>query len=183
MKTLLARTRAEWREWLAAHHDSVSEIWLIFPKRHTGEATLSYEDSIEEALCYGWVDSLVKRLDAERFARKFTPRQADSRWSTLNRRRYAKMKELGLLAAPGLERAPTRRSGDATRPSLAAIPPYLEKELKANPRAWQNFQNLAPSYRRLYIAWVDSAKRDDTKQKRLREAVQRLAAGHKLGLK
>ncbi len=183
MKTLTVRTRAEWRAWLAAHHDSVSEIWLVFPKRHTGKTTLTYEDSIEEALCFGWVDSLVKRLDNDHFARKFTPRKLDSRWSTLNRRRYEKVKALGLLAPSGVERAPTVRSGDAPRPSLAVIPPYLEKALRANGRAWRNFEQLAPSYRRLYIAWVESAKRDETKQKRLREAVARLAAGQKLGLK
>ncbi len=183
MKTHTVRSRVEWRAWLAAHHNSVSEIWLIFPKRHTGEKSLTYEDAIEEALCFGWVDSLVKRLDADRFARKFTPRKPGSRWSTLNRRRYEKVKKLGLLAAPGLERAPTGRSGDAPRPSLTEIPPYLEKALRAHARAWQNFERLAPSYRRLYVAWVDSAKREETREKRLREAIERLAAGQKLGLK
>ncbi len=183
LKTLDVRSRQQWRSWLEAHHDSEPEIWLVFYKRHTAEESLSYDDAVEEALCFGWVDSIVRHLDADRFLRKFTPRKADSRWSTINRRRYARLKARGLLAAPGLERPPTDRSGDAPRPSVSVLPPYFEKELKRNARAWRFFEKLAPSYRRAYIGWVDSAKREETKAKRLREAVGLLAAGKKLGLK
>jgi uncharacterized protein YdeI (YjbR/CyaY-like superfamily) len=144
---------------------------------------MSYDDAVEEAICFGWIDSIIRRLDDDRYARKFTPRKADSKWSTINRRRYAQLKERGLLAAPGLKRAPTSRSGDAPRPSLDAIPTYIEETLKSVPRAWRTFTELAPSHRRAYIAWIDSAKRDETKQKRLREAVALLAEGRKLGLK
>jgi uncharacterized protein YdeI (YjbR/CyaY-like superfamily) len=183
IKTLEVRSRQEWRRWLSEHYDSQSEIWLVFRKGHTDMTSLSYIDAIEEALCFGWVDSLVKRLDDARYARKFTPRKADSKWSTINRRRYADLKSRGLLAAPGLERAPTNRSGDAPRPSDTAIPSYIEERLKADPRAWQYFKQLAPSYRRMYIGWIESAKREETKEKRLREALSLLAAGKKLGLK
>jgi uncharacterized protein YdeI (YjbR/CyaY-like superfamily) len=182
-QTLEVRSRQEWRKWLSDNYDSQSEIWLVFRKPHTGATSLSYIDAIEEALCFGWIDSLVKRLDDARYARKFTPRKADSKWSTINRRRYAELKSRGLLAAPGLERAPTSRSGDAPRPSATAIPSYIEKRLKADPRAWQYFEQLAPSYRRAYIGWIESAKREETKEKRLREALSLLAAGKKLGLK
>lgn len=177
------RSRQAWRQWLKKYWDSKPGIWLVFHKRHTGVDTLSYDDAVEEALCYGWVDSIIKRLDDDRYARKFTPRKADSRWSTVNRRRYASLKKRGLLAAPGLQRAPTGRSGDAPRPSVVRLPPYLEKALKKNARAWKNFQGLAPSYRRNYIGWIDSAKRQETRDKRLREAIGLLAAGEKLGLK
>jgi uncharacterized protein YdeI (YjbR/CyaY-like superfamily) len=183
VKTLEVRSRQEWRRWLSEHYDSQSEIWLVFRKGHTNISSLSYIDAIEEALCFGWVDSLVKRLDDARYARKFTPRKADSRWSTINRRRYADLKSRGLLEAPGLERAPTSRSGDAPRPSSTAIPSYIEERLKADPRAWHYFEQLAPSYRRMYIGWIESAKREETKEKRLREALSLLAAGKKLGLK
>ena len=177
------RSRQEWRTWLQEHYDSEPEIWLVFHKQHTSEASISYDDAVEEALCFGWIDSLVKRLDDDRYARKFTPRKPDSRWSTINRQRYADLKARRLLAAPGLERAPTSRSGDAPRSSASAIPSYIENELKANARAWEYFGRLAPSYRRLYVGWIDSAKRDETKEKRLREAISLLAAGKKLGLK
>jgi uncharacterized protein YdeI (YjbR/CyaY-like superfamily) len=186
IKTLEVRSRQEWRKWLSDNYDSQSEIWLVFRKRHTGHigvTSLSYIDAVEEALCFGWIDSLVRRLGDARYARKFTPRKADSKWSTINRRRYADLKSRGLLAAPGLERAPTNRSGDAPRPSSSAIPSNIEERLKANPRAWLYFEQLAPSYRRAYICWIESAKREETKEKRLREALSLLAAGKKLGLK
>jgi uncharacterized protein YdeI (YjbR/CyaY-like superfamily) len=183
IKTLDVRTRREWRRWLGEHHDSDSEIWLIFHNRHTGVRALSYDDAVEEALCYGWIDSLVRRLDDFRYARKFTPRKADSKWSAANRRRYADLELRGLLAAPGLNRAPTGRSGDAPRPSLSEIPSYIEQSLRTNPSAWKCFKQLAPSYRRAYIGWIDSANREQTKERRLREALSLLAAGKKLGLK
>jgi uncharacterized protein YdeI (YjbR/CyaY-like superfamily) len=183
VKTLEVRSRQEWRKWLSDNYDSQSEIWLVFRKRHTDVASLSYIDAVEEALCFGWIDSLVKRLDDARYARKFTPRKAESKWSTINRRRYADLKSRGLLAGPGLERAPTSRSGDAPRPSASAIPSYIEEQLKADPRAWQYFEQLAPSYRRAYISWIEAAKREETKEKRLREALSLLANGKKLGLK
>lgn len=183
IETLDVRNRREWRAWLKKHHDSLTEIWLVFHKRHTGKKTLSYDDAVEEALCYGWIDSILRRLDDDRYARKFTPRKAESRWSTINRRRYTDLKSRGLLEAPGLERAPTKRSGDAPRPSVSKLPSYIEKALKARPRAWKNFKELAPSYRRAYIGWIDSAKRQETREKRLREALALLAAGKKLGMK
>ncbi len=183
LETVEVQDRPEWRKWLGEHFDSSSEIWLVFHKRHTGVESISYDDSVEEALCFGWIDSLVRRLDDDRYARKFTPRKADSKWSTANRRRYADLKSRGLLAAPGLTRAPTGRSGDAPRPSVSALPPYIEETLKTVPRAWQFFNQLAPSYQRAYVGWIDSAKRAETKEKRLREALGLLASGEKLGLK
>ena len=114
MKTFLAQTADQWREWLDEHHDSESEVWLIFHKLHTGVASIRYADALDEALCFGWVDSLVKRLDDRRYARKFTPRRADSRWSTTNRRtkdtlpsatrRYSRVQ----LCATALRRLPRR---------------------------------------------------------------------------
>jgi uncharacterized protein YdeI (YjbR/CyaY-like superfamily) len=183
LKTLEVRTRKGWRKWLEKNHSSESEIWLVFYKQHTGEKSIDLGDAIDEALCFGWIDSLVRRLDDARYARKFTPRKPDSRWSTINRRRYAELKAQGLLAPAGLERPPTERNGDAPRPSITALPSYMKQELKANPRAWQFFEQLAPSCKRAYIGWVDSAKREETKQKRLREMIGLLTAGKKLGLK
>jgi uncharacterized protein YdeI (YjbR/CyaY-like superfamily) len=183
LETLDVRSRSQWRRWLWKHHDSVTEIWLMFHKRHTGEKCIPYEDAVEEALCFGWIDSLIKRLDDDRYARKFTPRKPDSRWSTINRRRYTKLKTEGRLAAPGLVRAPTAKNGYAPRPRILTGTSYMQKALKADARAWANFQELSPSRRRAYIGWIDSAKRDETKQKRLREAIGLLAAGKKLGLK
>src|ERR1043166_3898342 len=110
MKPLRVRTPDQWRDWLAGHHASESEVWLVFHKRNTGVASVDYQDALDEALCFGWVDSLVKRLDDRRYARKFTPRRPDSRWSAANRKRYAELKASGRLKPAGLNRAPTDRS-------------------------------------------------------------------------
>jgi uncharacterized protein YdeI (YjbR/CyaY-like superfamily) len=169
----------QWRAWLRKNHNSVNEIWLVF--RKGGAAAVAYEDAICEALCWGWVDSLIKRLDEERYARKFTPRKADSRWSTINRRRYEKMKAQGLVQKAGLERPPGGKSGDA--PKVEGLPGYIEKGLKTDARAWGEFQRIPPSHKRQYVGWIDSAKKEETKEKRLHEAIERLAKGEKLGLK
>jgi uncharacterized protein YdeI (YjbR/CyaY-like superfamily) len=183
MKTVEAHTSAQWRAWLAKHQDSESEVWLIFHKRHTGQASIAYEDAVNEALCFGWIDSLIKRLDDARYARKFTPRKPDSRWSTANRIRYARLRAAGRLTPAGLKLTPTDQSGDAPRPSVAKIPQYIQQALKSHPAARNYFEGLAPSYRRRYIGWIDSAKQQETKMRRLREAIDLLQAGKKLGLK
>src|SRR3954447_21845386 len=103
LKTLDVRTLAGWRRWLAEHHDSDTEVWLIFHKRHTGEPSVEYGDALDEALCFGWIDSLIKRLDDDRYARKFTPRKPDSKWSSVNRRRYAVLEASGRLMPSGKE--------------------------------------------------------------------------------
>ncbi len=185
MKTFEARTLEQWRDWLGAHHDNEAEVWLIFHKRHTGKTCITYLDALDEALCFGWVDSLVKRLDDDRYARKFTPRRADSVWSTVNRKRYAALAASGRLADAGKQRAPTDRSypARAAAKSKAKLPPYIQEALKKNPAALRYFEGLAPSYRRNYVGWIDSAKQDETKRRRLHEAIRLLAAGQKLGLK
>jgi uncharacterized protein YdeI (YjbR/CyaY-like superfamily) len=184
LKTLDVRSRAQWRAWLEKHHRSESEIWLVFYKLHTGRKSPPYEDTVEEALCFGWVDSLVRRLDDDRFARKFTPRNADSRWSPSNIRRYADLKRRGRLASAGAARPPTDRIAVAPpRWAKPRTPVYIEKAFKAVPAAWKNFEQLAPSYRRAFVGWIDVAKRADTKQRRLKEAIAKLEAGEKLGLK
>lgn len=176
-------SREEWRDWLRRHHDSVTEIWLVFTKRHLGAPAISYDESVEEALCFGWIDSIVRRLDDSCYVRKFTPRKPESNWSELNRRRYADLQRRGLLEVPGLRRPPTKKRATALRPSPSDIPPYIIEAFQAHPRALQFFEELAPSYRRSYIGWIDSAKKTETKQRRLSEAITLLSAGKKLGLK
>jgi uncharacterized protein YdeI (YjbR/CyaY-like superfamily) len=181
MKTFDARTRERWKRWLAKHHATESEVWLIFHKQHTGKPSVAYDEAVDEALCYGWIDSLIKRIDDDRYARKFTPRKAESNWSSANIKRYAALKAANRLAPPGLERSPDGRPVvDTPRPS--DVPAYIERAIRQNARAWKFFESLAPSYRRLYVGWVDSAKRDVTKQSRLRKAVEDLSAGRKPGL-
>jgi uncharacterized protein YdeI (YjbR/CyaY-like superfamily) len=181
-KTVDLRSRARWRAWLEANHRSASEIWLVFYKPHTGTASIDYEDSVEEALCFGWIDSLIRRLDDDRYARKFTPRKAGSVWSDPNRERYAKVDALGLLADAGRERAPTANRYPKRPKRSSAVPAYIEKALKADARAWATFERLTPRERILYVGWIDNAKREETKARRIEKCVRQLAAGKKLGL-
>jgi uncharacterized protein YdeI (YjbR/CyaY-like superfamily) len=184
MKTLDVRSTAAWRRWLATHHATESEIWLVFHKAHTGKAAIPYEEAVDEALCFGWVDSLIKRLDDDRYARKFTPRKADSAWSPSNLRRYARLKAAGRLAAAGVKRPPTSRiATPGPLPDVSKVPPDVVKALRAAPKAWTYFQSLAPSHRRRYLLWIVMAKQEETRQRRLREAVRLLLRGKELGLR
>ena len=186
MKAFFAQTADQWRDWLAEHHDSESEVWLIFHKLHTGMASIAYADALDEALCFGWVDSLVKRLDDRRYARKFTPRRADSRWSTTNRKRYAVLRASGRMTPAGINRAPTDRSYGPPPPRFkmpSKLPPYIQTALKKYPEALRYFEALAPSHRRRYVGWIESAKHEETKTRRLEEAIRLLSAGKVLGLK
>jgi uncharacterized protein YdeI (YjbR/CyaY-like superfamily) len=182
LMTLEVRKCQQWRTWLGKHHASSAGVWLVFYKDHTRVKCIPYEDSVREALCFGWIDSLIKRLDDDRYARKFTPRQPASKWSDINRKRWVDLKAAGLLASPGLAAAPTGNTY-ASRLAIPILPAYISKALKANPGAWSFFQELAPTYRRHFVGWIHSAKRPETRENRIRESIALLAAGRRLGLK
>jgi uncharacterized protein YdeI (YjbR/CyaY-like superfamily) len=182
LTTLDVRNRRQWRTWLAKHHTSSAGVWLIFHKAHTGVASIPYEEMVREALCVGWVDSLVKRLDDDRFAIKVTPRRPTSKWSAINRRRWTELQATGRLTAAGLAAAPTANTY-RPRPAIPLLPAYIAKALKTNAKAWAFFRQLAPTYRRDFVVWIHIAKKPETRARRIRESIARLAAGEKLGLK
>jgi uncharacterized protein YdeI (YjbR/CyaY-like superfamily) len=144
--------------------------------------SILYEDTVREALCFGWIDSLIKRLDNDRYVLKVTPRQPTSKWSDINRKRWAELEAAGLLTSAGLAAAPTDASY-APRPVIPDLPAYIAKALKANVKAWEVFRELAPTYRRHFVVWIHTAKRPETRERRIRESIRLLAAGKKLGLK
>jgi uncharacterized protein YdeI (YjbR/CyaY-like superfamily) len=176
------RTRGEWRRWLAKHHASSPGVWLLRHKQHTGIPAMPYEELVREALCFGWVDSLVKRLDDDRYAIKVTPRQPASKWSGPNRKRWKELQAAGQLAAPGLAAAPTATSY-APKPKIPELPRYLHRALRSEPEAWRFFQSLSSRNRREFVVWIHLAKRPETRERRIRETLERLSAGKKLGLK
>ena len=182
LATLEVRSRTQWRAWLAKHHTSSPGVWFVFHKAHTGKQSIPYEDMVREALCFGWIDSLVKRLDDDRYALKVTPRKPASKWSALNRKRWSELEAAGQLAPAGLTAAPTKNTY-APKPKIPALPGYIAKALKADSKAWQFFRELAPTYRRDFVVWIHIAKRPDTRERRIRESIRLLAAGKKLGLK
>jgi uncharacterized protein YdeI (YjbR/CyaY-like superfamily) len=172
----------EWRAWLERHHASSPGIWLVFRKTRTGRRSVAYEEAVLEALCFGWIDSLIRRLDEDRYARKFTPRRPTSKWSDINRRRWRDLEAAGLLRPAGLAAAPNSNRY-APLPTASALPAEAFKALKANRQAWAFFQDLAPTYRRHFTAWICAPKRPETREKRIRESVALLARRRRLGLK
>jgi uncharacterized protein YdeI (YjbR/CyaY-like superfamily) len=180
--TLHAPDPKQWRAWLVRHHQSSAGVWLVFYKDHTGVPSISYEDSVREALCFGWVDSLIKRLDDDRYARKFTPRKPTSKWSDSNRKRWAELQAAGLLTAAGLAAAPTDNRYEP-RPAIPDLPAYIAKAFKTSPNAWAFFQELAPTDRRYFVGWIHTAKRPETRDDRIRQSIALLEARQKLGLK
>ncbi len=164
------------------------EVWLMYFKKHTGKPSIPYDDSVEEALCFGWIDGILKRVDDEKCARKFMPRKNRSVWSESNKKRAEKMVREGRMTEVGLAKVEeAKRSGEwfksHTHPKEFFVPNFIEEALKKNERAHDNFNRLAVSYRRMYISWISSAKREETRKKRVAEAITLLEQNKKLGLK
>lgn len=189
-ETTYAASRDEWRAWLQQNHDKASEIWLVYYKKNSGKPSVSYDEAVEEALCFGWIDGITKTLDADRYAQRFTPRRHKSNWSEPNKRRVEKLIREGRMTPAGLAKISYDLDAwSASVPPASApkgdlpVPDYLKEALILNPLAWENFTNLAPSYRRDYIRWIEAAKREETRNKRIAEALELLAEGRPLGMK
>ncbi|MDQ7780334.1 MAG: YdeI/OmpD-associated family protein [Planctomycetota bacterium] len=189
-RTLYVTNRADWRAWLERNHGTEPEIWLVYFKKHSGKPRIPYDAAVEEALCFGWIDSTVKRIDAEKYAQRFTPRRRGSRWSELNLNRARRMIEEGRMTGPGMARVPADLTPADTKqpprkPGLQriAMPRFFREALDADEKARESFSRLAPSYRRMYIGWLAMAKKDKTRRKRLKEAMSLLRKNRKLGLK
>jgi uncharacterized protein YdeI (YjbR/CyaY-like superfamily) len=188
MKQLYVTDREQWRDWLSRHHATEAGIWLIFYKKETSKPTMDYEDAVEEALCFGWIDGVIKKLDDEKYVRKFTPRKDKSKWSQLNKKRVDKMIKQGRMTEVGLVKInAAKKSGlwdQNPRPQIAFdVPPEFSKALARNKKAKENFDKLAPTYRKHYIGWIVVAKRPETRERRIAESIALLEKGEKLGLK
>lgn len=176
-----------WRTWLSANSDSEQPIWMRFYKGANQPAGISYTDAVEEALCWGWIDSLIKRIDERAYLRKFSRRRPDSNWSATNRTRVKKLIEQGRMHQPGL-RLIEGVDLDAAPPNPATAaptepPPALAQALAANERARREFERLPPSHKKRYVGWILAAKREETRRRRSAEAVQLLAEGKRLEMK
>jgi uncharacterized protein YdeI (YjbR/CyaY-like superfamily) len=184
LKTFRALNLKQWRTWLARNRDSEREVWLIFPKTHTGQKSISYDDALDEALCHGWIDSLIRRLDDDFYARKFTPRTNTQNWSQVNKERVERLTKAGRMTQAGLAKVdfsavqPRRE----TRKPLP-VPDFVKRGLQCDQAAWHNFNSLPPSHQRAYVGWIATAKREETRQRRLAEADRMLKQNQRLGLK
>jgi uncharacterized protein YdeI (YjbR/CyaY-like superfamily) len=174
-------SREDWRQWLADNHDSVPGIYFVFYKKKTGTPTLTYGEAVEEALCFGWIDSLPKKVDGERHALKFSPRKPKSVWSKPNKERVERLLSSGMMTPIGLakiELAKQNGSWDALNDSDALfIPADLEKAFLANQEAFSNFECFPPGSRKIILAWINAAKRPETRTARIAETVRLAALG------
>ena len=179
-------SRERFRAWLAKHHSAEAELWIGFYRKASGRPSITYDEALEEALCFGWIDGVRKRLDDEAYVQRFTPRRPKSYWSAVNVKRANELIAQKRMTAAGL-RAFERRDADATAKYSfeRAAPNFTSAQLKvfrSNPTAWEFFQSQPPGYRRLMTFWVASAKKDETRVQRLARLMKDSAAGRRIGL-
>lgn len=175
-ETLYVATREAWRDWLAAHHEEAREIWLVSYRKHTGRPSVLYNDAVEEALCFGWIDSTRKGIDEERYAQRYTPRRPKSAYSQPNKERLAR-----LLAQGRVLPSVAERLGDV-RPEAFEIPDDILAALRADEAAWAFFRATSPSYQRIRAIYVDGARsRPEEFAKRLSRLVEMSAKGKQFG--
>lgn len=175
-ETFYTADRAEWRQWLADNYKTAAEIWLVLPKKASGRPRLPYHESVEEALCFGWIDSIQKTLDEESTAQRFTPRRPNSGYSQINKERLRRLVAQGKVMPEFL---------DEVNEVLAepfVFPADIKAALQANPPAWENFQNYSDAYQRIRVAYVDWGRnRPGEFEKRLANLVKKTAEGKQFG--
>jgi uncharacterized protein YdeI (YjbR/CyaY-like superfamily) len=171
----------EFYTWLEEHHETHSEVYVGMYKKHTGKRAMSWSEAVDQALCFGWIDGRANRIDEDRYMQRFTPRRPGSNWSNVNVEKVAKLQEAGLMRPAGIA-ALERRSQDRTgvysfERENAELPPQYEQRLRSNTAAAEYFDSRPPSYRRTAIHLVISAKREETRLRRLEQLIEDSAAG------
>ena len=178
-------TPADFRKWLEANHGTAQELWVGFYRRETGRPGITWPESVDEALCFGWIDGIRKRLDDESYVIRFTPRKAQSTWSAVNIKRVAELKRAGRMTPAG-NAAFAKRSDEKSaiyayeQRNAAAFDKAAEEEFRANKQAWDFFQSQPPWYRRTATYKVVSAKKEETRRKRLAALIADCAAGRRI---
>jgi uncharacterized protein YdeI (YjbR/CyaY-like superfamily) len=176
------KDQADWRAWLEKNHDRESEVWLVYLRPVKGKTNIDYEASVEEALCFGWIDSIIQKIDEEKYARKFNSRRLDSKWSESNRRRVVKLIREERMMEAGMARVTfdikqvDEHKPKPKRPPVE-MPGKVEKALKSRPEVWEAFQKVSPSLKRNYILWLSDAKKPETFERRFNLLVEDVMAG------
>jgi uncharacterized protein YdeI (YjbR/CyaY-like superfamily) len=183
-EALHLKDRTEWRKWLEQNSDRAQEVWLVHYKRHSDQISISHDEAVEEALCFGWIDGKLKSIDKEKYILRYSPRKANSVWSKINKDKAEILIAQGRMTHSGLAKIEdAKKSGiwdtAYTNKLKDKIPTDLEKALKMDPKAFTNFQKFANTYRNMYIGWVVGAKTGQTRRKRIIEVVQRSALNKK----
>ncbi len=178
-KTLCVTNRKDWRSWLAKNHNKEKEIWLIYYRKSSGKPRIPYNDAVEEALCYGWIDSIIKSIDEEKFAQRFTPRRPKSVLSELNKERIHRLIADKSMTSKGLNAV----SHAFDKNQKFTIAPYILKNLQQDQEVWKNFQNFPHSYKRIRIGWIASARtRPKLFSQRLKYFLKMTAKNKKYGM-
>jgi len=186
VKPLFFDTPAAWRRWLAAHHGRADEVLVGFYKRASGKPSITWPESVDEALCFGWIDGVRRSLDEQRYTIRFTPRRSGSIWSAVNVRRVAELTLRGRMRRAGLRAFQARTNAKTAvysfeQKTQKRLPPAYMKRFKANDAAWRDFTARPPWYRRTTIHWVMSAKRAETRVRRLAALIDDSAHGRVIG--
>ena len=186
-KALVFKDSQEWRKWLERNANSAQEVWLVHYKKNSGKLSISHNDAVEDALCFGWIDGKLKSIDEDRFILRYSPRKANSLWSRINKEKAEKLIASGRMTTAGLakiEEAKKNGYWDAayTNKTKYEMPLDLKKALMEDLKAWNNFENFANTYRNMYIGWVIGVKTEETRKKRIEEVVKRSALNKKPGI-
>jgi uncharacterized protein YdeI (YjbR/CyaY-like superfamily) len=177
MKPTFFPSPPDWRAWLEEHHDKYQELWVGFCKRSSGKPSITWPEAVDGALCFGWIDGARKSLDESRYVIRFTPRRPRSIWSAVNIKRVGELNDLGLMRPAGVQ-AFERRTGNRSeiyayeQRKAAKLSGLCEKKFRANKQAWQFFQAQPPWYRRTSSWWIISAKKEETRLKRLTRLIE-----------
>ena len=179
LKKVTPKSREAWRAWLDKNHAASQGIWLVFAKKHTGLPTVSYEDAVQEALCFGWIDSLMKSIDDRFHMQMFTPRKPKSAWSATNKARLAKLIKAGAMAPAGLAAVQQAKKTGSWNSYEAVdkltIPPELKRAFDANPEAKKNWSTYSASAQRSFLHMVNNAKRAETREKNVKRVIDYVA--------
>ena len=186
MRPVFFTTRARFRAWLEKHHADRAELWIGFYKKSSGRRSVSYEEAVEEALCFGWIDGVRQRVDDSSYRQRFTPRKPKSYWSAINVKRAAELIKAKRMAPPGLRAFERRDANQTARYSFeraeATFTPAQLKQVRSNRAAWDFFQSQPPYYRRVATFWVVSAMKEETRARRLATLISDSAAERRIGL-
>ena len=168
----------EWRNWLEKNHSSEKEVWIVIQKKKSVKKGLRYQEAVEEAICFGWIDSKMQSIDAERFRQRFSPRKKNSIWSKKNKETAEKMIQAKKMKTAGIEAINIARQNGKwdnaySSKMVPTIPKDLENALKKNKFAWENFNSFSNSTKLQYIYWINNAKKDETRQKRIIKLVKK----------
>lgn len=184
MEVTFFRSSAALREWLQENHDSAKELWIGFYKKGSGEPGITYQEALDEALCFGWIDGIRKSVDERSYTIRFSPRKPNSLWSAINTKRVGELTQLGRMQPAGLKAFNERDQAKSRQYSYEErarkLDDAYEEQFRANTKAWDFFQAQAPYYRRVATWWVMSAKKEETRLKRLSALIEECEQGRRL---